>query len=327
MSHAQGVPQVTAKMVYSKFHPFDFYFMFFILKYSKVGLVNSAIASWCSIQCCINCQSLLMINKISAKCNTLQYIEIKFLLNLISIKTTNSRASADLDLISNKDTQKILPNAVDKIIEYCKKWGFKINEKKTCYTTFTKAGHRKNYEKTYGMKIKIGNSQIPIEPNPTFLGKKLDPKIDYKEHLKIINSKQISKINLIRKVKSFKWGSSIKINIMLYMSLIRSLLDYCFIILHSGTQKIKSEIQKMQNRILKIIKYFPLKTSIITIHKELKIDLIDDRANKLFLKFVATKQNHELIANETKDYLVHSTNRNNSKYKTPFDCIPFLPST
>ncbi|RMZ99325.1 hypothetical protein BpHYR1_032495 [Brachionus plicatilis] len=37
-----------------------------------------------------------------------------------SIKTTNSRASAGLDLISNK----------------C---GFKINEKQTCYTTFTKA--------------------------------------------------------------------------------------------------------------------------------------------------------------------------------------------
>ncbi|RMZ94400.1 hypothetical protein BpHYR1_037664 [Brachionus plicatilis] len=55
------------------------------------------------------------------------------------------------------------------------------------------------------------------------------------------------------------------------------------------------------------------------------IRLIYDRANKLFLKFVATKQNHELIANEIKDYLIHSTNRNNSKYKTPFDCIPSLP--
>ncbi|RNA06406.1 hypothetical protein BpHYR1_034250 [Brachionus plicatilis] len=73
------------------------------------------------------------------------------------------------------------------MIEFCKKWGFKINEKKTCYTAFTKAGHRKNNENTHGMKIKIGNSQTPIEPNPTSFGIKLDPKIDYKEHLKIIN--------------------------------------------------------------------------------------------------------------------------------------------
>ncbi|RNA27764.1 AP-like endonuclease reverse transcriptase [Brachionus plicatilis] len=185
--------------------------------------------------------------------------------------------------------------AVNRIIEYCKKWGFEIYEKKTCYTTFTKAGLRKNYEKRYGMKIKIGNSHIPLDPNPTFLGIKLDPKINYKEHLKIINSKQISKINLIRKIKSFKWRSSFKINRILYMSLIRSLFDYCFIILQSGTQNIRAEMQKMQNRMLRIIKYFPLKTSIKTIHKELRIDLIDDRANKLFSKFITTKQSHEII--------------------------------
>lgn len=100
------------------------------------------------------------------------------------------------------------------------------------------------------MKIKIGNSHIPLDPNPTFLGIKLDPNINYKEHLKIIISKQISKINLIRKIKSFKWGSSFRINRILYMSLIRSVFDYCFIILQSGTQKIKVE---MQNRVLRII--------------------------------------------------------------------------
>ncbi|RNA02790.1 hypothetical protein BpHYR1_000057 [Brachionus plicatilis] len=43
------------------------------------------------------------------------------------------------------------------------------------------------------------------------------------------------------------------------MSLIRSLFDYCFIILQSGTKNIRAEMQKMQNRVLRIIKYFPLK--------------------------------------------------------------------
>ncbi|RNA15879.1 RNA-directed DNA polymerase from mobile element jockey-like [Brachionus plicatilis] len=79
---------------------------------------------------------------------------------------------------SRREIQIILQKAVNRIIEYCKKWGFKINEKKTCYTTFTKAGLRKKYEKRYGMKIKIGNSHIPLDPNPTFLGIKLDPKIN-----------------------------------------------------------------------------------------------------------------------------------------------------
>ncbi|RNA04379.1 AP-like endonuclease reverse transcriptase [Brachionus plicatilis] len=210
---------------------------------------------------------------------------------------------------------------------YCKKWGFKINEKKTCYTTFTKDGLRKNYEKRYGMKIKIRNSHIPLDPNPTFLGIKLDLKISYKEHLKIINSKQISKINLIRKIKSFKWRSSFKINRILYMSLIRSLFDYCFIILQSGTQNIRAEMQKMQNRVLRIIKYFQLKTSIKTIHKELRIDLIDDRANKLFSKFITSRQSHEIIAQEIQDFLLKNSSRNNLKYKTTFDSIIDTPNS
>ncbi|RNA38043.1 RNA-directed DNA polymerase from mobile element jockey-like [Brachionus plicatilis] len=163
---------------------------------------------------------------------------------------------------------------------------------------------------------KIGNSHIPLDPNPTFLGIKLDPKINYKEHLKIINSKQISKINLIRKIKSFKWRSSFKINRILYMSLIRSLFDYCFIILQSGTQNIRAEMQKMQNR-----------TSIKTIHKELRIDLIDDRANKLFSKFITTRQSHEIIAQGIQDFLLHNSSRNNLKYKTPFDSIINTPNS
>ncbi|RNA17775.1 hypothetical protein BpHYR1_049436 [Brachionus plicatilis] len=136
--------------------------------------------------------------------------------------------------------------AVNRITEHCKKWEFKINEKKTCYTTFTKAGLRKNYEKRYGMKIKIGNSHIPLDPNPTFLGIKLDPK-----------------------------GSSFKINRILYMSLIRSLFDYCFIILQSGTQKKRAEMQKMQNRIL---------------------------------------QSHEIIVHEIQDFLLQNSCRNNLNF-------------
>ncbi|RNA35572.1 hypothetical protein BpHYR1_024015 [Brachionus plicatilis] len=39
----------------------------------KISFVN---AEWCNIQNCINCKSLLMMCKISAKCPTLDYIEI-----------------------------------------------------------------------------------------------------------------------------------------------------------------------------------------------------------------------------------------------------------
>ena len=222
---------------------------------------------------------------------------------------------------SKKQIEAILQMAVNRIIEFCNKWGFKINETKTCYTTFTRAGQRKNYNKTYGLNIKIENNQIPLEPNPTFLGIKLDPKLDYKKHLELIKRKQVSKINIIRTIKGFKWTSSIRINKILYKSLIRSLFDYCFVILQSGTQRIKSDLQKMQNRILRIIKYFPIKTSIDTIHKELKIEKLEERSNHLFIKFLKAKQGHDLIAQEIQEYQARDLQVSNNKFATPLDFL------
>ena len=63
-----------------------------------------------------------------------------------------------------------LQTEVDCIIEFCKDWGFKINKSKTCYTTFTRAGFRNNYQRKYALTLKIEDHQIPLETSPTFLG-------------------------------------------------------------------------------------------------------------------------------------------------------------
>lgn len=203
--------------------------------------------------------------------------------------------------ITCKSTRLIEENlqpAINKIIEFCNTWGFTINVSKTCYTTFTTAGHRKNYHIKYKLKLTILNQDIPIDPFPTFLGIKLDPKLSFKPHLIELENKLTSKTNLIRRIKNFRWSNSLSINIMLYKSLIRSLFDYCFVILNNGTEKISSSLQKIQNKILRIIKYFPYKTSIRTIHKVLKLETIEERANNLFLKFLTNKSKQSLIAKE-----------------------------
>ena len=57
------------------------------------------------------------------------------------------------------------------------------------FTIFTRSGLRKKYEKTFGLNLKIVNNDIPLEPNATFLGIRLYPKLDFKEHLKVLNRK------------------------------------------------------------------------------------------------------------------------------------------
>ena len=221
---------------------------------------------------------------------------------------------------SKREIKRIIQKAIDVIIEFCKKWGLTINKEKTCYTTFTSAGLRQNYTKKYSFNLKIADQNIQLEPNPTFLGVTLDQKINFKDHLKEVEKKIIPKINLIKRIKNFKWSNSSSINSILYKSLIRSLFDYCFVILNSGTEKIKVQLQKIQNKILRIIKSFPLKTSTKTIHKHFKLNLIEDRANSLFIKFISKKLELTKIANEIVEFL-NDNSTEHKRFKTPLDNI------
>ncbi|RNA37797.1 hypothetical protein BpHYR1_026195 [Brachionus plicatilis] len=51
-------------------------FVKFNTKEQNKSKINSVNAEWCNIESCINCKSLLMMCKISAKCTTPDYIEI-----------------------------------------------------------------------------------------------------------------------------------------------------------------------------------------------------------------------------------------------------------
>jgi hypothetical protein len=90
-----------------------------------------------------------------------------------------------------------------------------------------------------------------------------------------------------------------------------------------GTEKIKSTLQKIQNKILKIIKYFPIKTSIRTIHRVLKLETVEERANNLFTKFLLSKSKQELIASDISQY-VEAQLSQTKRFKTPFDLFQEL---
>ncbi|RNA32118.1 hypothetical protein BpHYR1_047790 [Brachionus plicatilis] len=59
-------------LIFKKFKEEKFFYKM-ALFWFKISFVN---ATWCNIQSCIYCQSLLMMCKFSAKCTTLEHIEI-----------------------------------------------------------------------------------------------------------------------------------------------------------------------------------------------------------------------------------------------------------
>jgi hypothetical protein len=102
-----------------------------------------------------------------------------------------------------------------------------------------------------------------------------------------------SRVNLIKRLKTFK---RCKLNLPLTKTCMRSIFGYCFIISKSSTTKIESDLQKLQNKILKNIKWFPLKTKTAFIHEYFKINTIKGRSDKLFTNYMhkALKLNKQI---------------------------------
>ncbi|RNA35822.1 acid-sensing ion channel 2 [Brachionus plicatilis] len=157
------------------------------------------------------------------------------------------------------------------------------------------AGYRHNYETKYKLNLSIGNQAVPLDPFQTFLGIKFDPKLNFKKLVESLSEKVMSKINLIRR------------------NFIRSQFDNAFIPLSSSTQ-ITDDLQKMQNRILRHIKFFPLKTRITNIHNNLKIDMVATRTKLLLDKFLLKRVEHQQL---TKDLECYSTNT--SKFRSLYE--------
>ena len=129
----------------------------------------------------------------------------------------------------------------------------------------------------------------------------------------------VKKVNLFRKIKSMKINH-IKINTILFKSLIISITDYAFIPLSCPTQKIMNKLQIIQTRILRQIKYFPLKTRTSAIHNYFNVKTVESRTNDLLLKFTKSKINHDLISQELQIFKneIHPSKR---KLWTIFDTM------
>ena len=198
---------------------------------------------------------------------------------------------------SLKIIESRLQTAISAIEAFCDRWGLILSKKKTFYTVFCAAGHRANYYRTYNLNLRLGGTWLPLDPHPTFLGVTLDPKLTFLKHLEKIETKMAKKAYLFKRIKGMKINS-IRINSILFKSLIRSLSDYAFIPLSSPTQKIMKKLQTLQTRTLRQIKYFPLKTKTSAILGYFNLDSLETRTSKLLTKFTIAKRKHDLIERE-----------------------------
>ena len=64
-----------------------------------------------------------------------------------------------------------------------------------------------NYIKTT-LQLKVQNNTIQKDNNPSYLGVRLDPKLNFKTHFDDITTKVSKRLNLLKRLASSNWGTN-----------------------------------------------------------------------------------------------------------------------
>ena len=130
------------------------------------------------------------------------------------------------------------------------------------------------------IRVKLCDQELHIQTNTKFLGVWLDSNLDWNKHFSFICSKLKQNTGLIRRCKNLLTTSMLR---SIYFTHIHGHLSYSILVWGSTIkQGVVSELQKMQNTCIKIIK------PNMCLHegfKELKIPTVNQLINSELCKF------------------------------------------
>jgi len=165
------------------------------------------------------------------------------------INVTTSEYADDITIYSvSDDIQQATRNTqimIDKIEEWCCKWGLKMNYSKTKAMLFTR-------KRVVSNRLTIGNFEIDFVNQHKFLGMTLDaPQLKWKPHLRILKDNCLQKVNVLKCIAHHKWGADRATLLKLYKTLVRSRLDYGCEFYSSANRAELNRLNVIQNTCLR----------------------------------------------------------------------------
>jgi ribonuclease HI/exonuclease III len=145
-----------------------------------------------------------------------------------------------------KFDNKKLQTHLDIIAKWCRKWGFKINAKKTVYILFS------NKKTPANLDITVNNKAIPPAATAKFLGLTFDKRLTWKTHITSLVNSSKTKINLLRNLGGHHWGATKTALLQIYRALIRSSLEYGASLFYTASKYQLSRLDRIQTRCLRI---------------------------------------------------------------------------
>src|SRR6267154_42591 len=138
-----------------------------------------------------------------------------------------------------------LQKDLDTISEWCLKWGFIINTSKTIGIAFTNQKINTNT-----IILKINKNLIKFSNKSILLGINFVSHLTWSTHVYYLVDQSNKGLNLMRCLSGTSWGSSRKVMLTLYKSLILSKLDYCSFLYMNAAASILRKIDTIQYKAL-----------------------------------------------------------------------------
>ena len=170
-----------------------------------------------------------------------------------SIECQSAMFADDLVVLtSGKDVANLqhrLQRDLDKIEAYAKKWRLIVNTEKTVHSIFTNGRNALKHD----VVLNICGKRLNWDKTPTYLGVRLDQKLQMHNHIRELRAKTSAQLSLVKKLASTNWGADARTLRALYLSKVRSAIDYSLPIQAFASRTALEDLDRVQNQALRLV--------------------------------------------------------------------------
>ena len=168
---------------------------------------------------------------------------------------------------------KRLYNDLRKLAKWCAKWRIKLNPEKTKVIIFSRSSLARNSEPI----LKLYGERLKIYPQVKFLGITFDSNFTFKKHFEEILGYCNTRYHRIRLVANRKWGPSPSTILQIYKQCVRPIFEYGSLWTITTSNTIISEIQRLQNKFIRLALHLPKYISVKLLHDSSGFPYMKDR--------------------------------------------------
>lgn len=144
---------------------------------------------------------------------------------------------------------RIIQLALNHIQAWCDRWGLNISPTKSATVIFSR--QRKN--RNPSIPLNVNGLAIPLVTSFKYLGITLDRRLTFNEHILDLRQRSSRRIGILKCIAGRDWGADRKTLLTLYITLIRSIFDYCAFLYDGISASQNSSLEAVQNTALRII--------------------------------------------------------------------------